>query len=99
MNWEMIEHLCISVAVVGAAISYIYRGFKFAKKPADDVNDKLDRDYKRLNKLDEEFGYISDAIAMLLKSDMIMLSHLRTGNNTGKIKEMENELQDFLINN
>ena len=99
MNWEMIEHMCISIAVVGAALSYIYRGFKFAKKPSDNINEKLDRDYNRLNKHDEEFEYISKAIAMLLRSDMIMLGHLRTGNNTGKISSMEKELQEFLINN
>ena len=41
MDWETIEHICISIAVVGAAVTYIYKAFKFAKKPADDINSKV----------------------------------------------------------
>lgn len=99
MNWETIEHVCISIAVVGAAITYIYKALKFAKKPSDDVNAKLDRDFKRINMLDEELTYISKAVAMLMRSDLVLLGHMKTGNNTGKIADMEKEIQDFLINN
>lgn len=99
MDWTMIEHICISVAVVGAALTYIIKGIRFAKKPADDVNKKLDSDNKRLVKLEEESEYISKSIGILMKSNLAILGHLQTGNNSGKMSEMEREIQDFLITN
>lgn len=99
INWETIEHICISIAIVGAAITYIWKGIKFAKKPADDVSSKLDNDNKRINKLMKDFDYIDKAIGVLLRSELAILGHLQTDNNTGRMAAAEKEIQEFLINN
>ena len=98
MDWNAIEHFCISIAVVGAAITYIYKGVKFAKKPSDDVNEKLDNDNKRLKALEGQYRYIVSAIGVLMRCDLVMLKHLQTGNNSGKMAQAEKDLHDFLIN-
>lgn len=72
---------------------------KSLKKPGNDVNEKLDRDYKRLNKLEEEFEYINNAVSLLMKADLAMLGHMATDNNTGEMAAIEKEIQYFLINN
>ena len=99
MNWEMIEHVCISIAVVGAALSYIYRGFKFAKKPSDDVNEKLARDYEKINELEGQQRYNSKAIKLLMRSEMAILGHLQSGNSTGEMEKVEKDIKEFLLNN
>ena len=99
MNWEIIEHICISVAVVGAALTYIYKGIKFAKKPADDVNEKLARDYKKIGELEEQQNYNSKAVKLLMRSEMAILNHLQSGNSTGEMAKVEKDIKEFLLNN
>lgn len=99
INWETIEHICISIAIVGAALTYIWKGIKFAMKPADDVASKLDNDNQRINKLKKDVEYIDKAIGVLLRSELAILGHLQTDNNTGRMAAAEKEIQEFLINN
>lgn len=99
INWETIEHICISIAVVGAAITYIYRGWKFAKKPADDVHEKLKRDFDEIRKLRSESDYMKDAVKLLIRSNLTILGHLSDGNHTSEMAKMEKEIQTFLIHN
>ena len=98
MNWEMIEHVCISIAVVGAALTYIYKGMKFAKKPAEDVNAKLERDFKRINELEERQDYNCKSIKLLMRSEMAILKHLQSGNSTGEMSKVEKDIKEFLLN-
>ena len=98
VNWEVIEHFCISVAVVGAAITYMYKGIKFAKKPSDDVNEKLDRDNKRLNKLEDSYDYVVGASTLIIKTFLLVLEELKVNNDkNGKIAEAQEEIHDFML--
>ena len=97
MNWETIEHICISIAVIGAAITYIYKAFKFAKKPADDVNEKLKRDYNEIRKLRSESDWMREATKIMIRSNLTILGHLSDGNHTSEMARMEQEIQEFLI--
>jgi len=99
MNWEIIEHICISIAVVGAALTYIYKGLKFAKRPSDDINEKLARDYEKINELEGQQRYNSKAVKLLMRSEMAILNHLQSGNSTGEMAKVEKDIKDFLINN
>lgn len=105
MNWEQLEQICMSIAVIGAALTYIFRGLKFAKKPADKMDERikhneecLDRDNKRLKKLEEDINHISKATSVLMRGELAILGHMADGNNTGEMAKMEKEIQDFLIN-
>ena len=97
MDWDAVQSICVSIAVVGAAITYIYKGIKFAKKPSDDINEKLDNDNKRLKSLEGQYRYIVSSIGVLMRSNLVILRHLQTGNESGKMSKMEQELQNFLI--
>lgn len=99
LDWETIEHICISIAVIGAAITYIYKGFKFAKKPSDEVNEKLKRDFNELRKLRSESDYMKEAVKLLIRSNLTILGHLGDGNHTSEMAKMETEIQNFLIQN
>ena len=88
--------LFTALCVAGGWLLKIIKGLK---KPSDDINDKLQRDYDRLNKLEREFTYVNDAVALLMKADLALVRHLTTDNNTGEMASIEKEIQHFLINN
>lgn len=78
---------------------WLLKIIKRLRKPSNDINEKLDRDYNRLNKLEKEFEYINGAVALLMKADLALLGHMTTDNNTGEMAAIEKEIQVFLINN
>lgn len=86
--------LFTALCIAGGWLIKIIRGLK---KPADDVNTKLDNDNKRIKELEDQYKYISSAIGVLMRCDLVILGHLRTNNNTGQMADMEKDIQDFLI--
>ena len=103
MNWDASEHFCISIAVVGAAIAYIYKAIKFAKRPKDEIDEKLQRDYNRINghdrdirEIKETLDYIKQSLRLQMENDKVILEHMRTNNSTGKISEREKAIFNFL---
>ena len=87
------------------AVGWVLKIIKGLRKPSEDtkaklevVEDRLDNDNKRLKELENQSKYISNAIGVLMRCDLVILSHLRTNNNTGKMAEMEQEITDFLVN-
>lgn len=90
--------ICGSFTVVCVAGGWLIKIIKGIKKPADDVNEKLDNGNRRLKSLESQYRYIVSAIGVLMRCDLVILGHLQTNNNTGQMKNMEKELHDFLIN-
>ena len=100
-----LEQIAIAVAFVGG----LYAGVKYLKKELRDaivemlkesfeeVDKKLDNDNKRIVELEKQLGFILKAISLLLQDDLAILEHLRTDNNTGKMAEQEQKVQEFLI--
>ena len=86
--------LFTALCIAGGWLIKIIKGLK---KPADDVNTKLDNDNKRIKELEDQYKYISSAIGVLMRCDLVILGHLRTNNNTGQMADMEKDIQDFLI--
>lgn len=105
MNWEVIQSFCISISVVGAAITYIYKAIITAKKPSDtikgkfeSIDKKLDNDNKRISELNEELKDLTKVQPMILRSLYVILQHMRTDNNTGDIAKQEDEINEYLFN-
>ena len=94
---ESVLAVCAGFSCVCVAAGWLIKIIKAIKKPADDVNEKLDRDNKRIKALEDDMTYIKNAISVLMRCDLVMLGHLRTNNNTGQMAEMEGEIQEFLI--
>ena len=100
VTWQMIIAgflaVCVGISSVCAAGAWIIKIIKGLKKPSLDVNEKLDNDNKRIKSLEENTGFILKAISLLLQDDLVILKHLRTSNNTGKMEKQENKVQEFL---
>ena len=106
----MLENITLGqVAAVVAFVVALYGEVKYLKKEVKDaitemlkdqfssVDQKLDKDNRRLNDLEEQTQFLYKAISILLQDDLAILEHLRTNNNTGKMAEQEQKVQDFLI--
>lgn len=106
----MIENVTLAqIAALIAFIVALYGGVKYLKKELKDaitemlqdefksVDEKLDSDNRRIKDLEEQNKFIYKAISLLLQDDLAILEHLRTDNNTGKMAEQEQKVQQFLI--
>ena len=106
----MIETVTLGqIAAIIAFVVALYTGVKYLKKELkegvtemlkeefESVNDKLDKDNKRIRDLEDANKFMYKAISLLLQDDLAILEHLRTNNSTGKMAEQEQKVQDFLI--
>lgn len=95
---------CVGFSSVCAAGGWLIKIIKGLKKPSDDTKSRLeavdkllDNDNKRIRELEDQLKYISSAIGVLMRCDLVILGHLRTNNNTGQMTKMEKEITDFLV--
>lgn len=96
--WQTILAVCAGFSCICVALAHLINIVKAVKKPADDVNQKLANDNERLKDLEDQYKYVASAIGVLMRCDLVMLGHMKTGNNSGQMSRMENEIQEFLIN-
>lgn len=102
----------ITLGQISAFILFVgalYAGVKYLKKELKDgvvemlkdefsgIDAKLDSDNKRIKALENQTTFVLKAISLLLQDDLAILEHLRTSNNTGKMAEQEEKVQQFLI--
>ena len=101
VTWQIIITgflaICVGFSSICAAGAWAIKIVKGIKQPNVDINTKLDNDNKRIKALEEQQAFILKAISLLLQDDLAILEHLRTDNNTGKMAEQEQKVQDFLI--
>lgn len=95
--------LCVGFSSVCAAGGWLIKIVKGMKKPSEDIetkfkatDEKLDRDNKRIAKLEDDMDYLKNAMSLSLRSSLVIMAHMRTDNNTGEIKEQEDEILRFL---
>lgn len=75
-----------------------YREYKNPKTAGEKtVQEKLKNDHERLTKLEETTEKQDGELKLILRSQMAMIHHMIDGNNTVKLKEMQQDIEDFLI--
>ena len=108
ITWQMLLvgflAICGGFSTICVAGGWVIKIIHAAKKPADNIKDKfdkvddrLDADYKRINRIEEQNAFMLKAISLLLQDDLVILNHLRTDNNTGEMSKQEQKVQEFLI--
>lgn len=103
--------ICAGFTAVCVAGGWVIKIIMAMKKPKDDIDAKLQRDYDRLNDMDElmkefekqlvmineKLDSIEEFSKFLLENDMIAFEHMRTNNATGKISKREHDIDEFLL--
>lgn len=104
LTWQLVLTICAGFVCIVTALEKLQDIIKRAKEPTEDVNDKLARDYDRINALDKEMDeiketldYVRDSLMLQMENDLVIFEHMRTDNATGKISAREGEIKKFLL--
>lgn len=102
--WNAIQVICAGIIVLGGAGGIIVGLYKWAKKPDLNRDEKLkghdemlDNDNKRLNKLESAQENTDEALQVLMKAMLAMMSHAIDGNHTEQLAEARDDLHEYLI--
>lgn len=88
--------LFTALCVAGGWLIKIIKGIK---QPSVNVMKMLDNDNKEIKRLKDQMDYNSKSIKLLMRSELAILGHLSTNNNTGEMSKVEKDIQAFLLNN
>ncbi len=61
------------------------------------IQEKLASDHARLNKLEDTTERQDEELKLILRSQMAMIHHMVDGNNTSKLKEAQDDIEEYLI--
>ena len=91
----------IGLGIIGKLVLDLilaYREYKNPKQAGEkSVQEKLKNDHERLTKLEETTEKQDGELKLILRSQMAMIHHMIDGNNTNKLKEMQQDIEDVLI--
>lgn len=80
------------------AVGWLIKIVKAFKKPSDDIHKMLDNDNKRIKALEEAIAELLKVQPMILRSEYVILQHMRTNNSTGEIAKQEEAINEYLFN-
>ena len=91
----------IGLGIIGKLVLDLIIAYREYKNPMQagekSVQEKLRNDHERLTKLEETTEKQDGELKLILRSQMAMIHHMIDGNNTNKLKEMQQDIEDFLI--
>lgn len=89
------------ITVIAAGTSAIFKLFNPVKKLKEQVHEheqKLAKDFERMNEVDAILRDIEEYDKVICKSLLVLLNHEITGNDVAKLKKQRDDLEQFLIN-
>ena len=102
--WNVIQVFATGVIAIGGAGAIFVGLYRWAKKP--DINrdeklkghdDMLDNDNKRINELEKKAQETEEALQIIMKSMLALMSHSIDGNHTDELKKARDDMQEYLI--
>lgn len=102
--WNIIQVFATGVIAIGGAGAIFVGLYRWAKKP--DINrdeklkghdEKLDNDNRRLNELERKANETDEALQIIMKSMLALMSHSIDGNHTDELKKARDDMQEYLI--
>ena len=96
--------ICGGFSTVCVSVGWLIKIYHALKKPSENTKARFDRydkmfdnDHKEIQELRSQFAFILKALPILLQDDLVILNHLRTDNNTGKMQKQEDKIHEFLL--
>ena len=110
--WQFLLAFCAGVITMSGAIGAIIKWVNKAKEPGTKLIKRLDEHEQWLNRHNSDIAGINEKIdndkrsiadieegnRVTQKALLAIIDQLLTGNNTDNLKEVKEELQQFLIN-
>ena len=91
---EQILYICGFIVSVWGVIK-IYKEWQ---KPKNDLIEQVESHEEQLKKADERLKEIELTDKLILQSLLVIINHDITGNGIDQLKNVRNDLQEFLIN-
>lgn len=102
--WNAIQVICAGIIVLGGAGGIVVGLYKWAKKPDQNRDEmlkgheeKLEKGYKAIQELQKKQGETDEAMQILMKSMLALMSHAIDGNHTEQLAEARDDLHEYLI--
>lgn len=103
--WNVIQIIAAGIITLGGAGGIIIGLYRWARKPNDNQNARLDKhdelldkDNRRLNALEEWRAEKNDSERLIMKALYAMMQNSLDGTHTDKIKASMGELEEYLFN-
>ena len=104
LSWASVVSVAGVIIAIGSAWKVIVEAKKALKKPYEDIENKFNHydkclvnDKERLKNLESSLGILSRDNEIELKALRDVVNHLRTHNNTGEMKRVEDDIDEYLI--
>lgn len=104
LSWASVVSVAGVIIAVGSAWKVIVEAKKALNKPHKDIESKFNHydkclvnDNERLKNLEVSLGILSRDNEIELKALRDVVNHLRTHNNTGEMKRVEDDIDEYLI--
>ena len=104
LSWASVVSVAGVIIAIGSAWKVIVEAKKALKKPYKDIESKFNHydkclinDKERLKNLELALGILSRDNEIELKALRDVVNHLRTHKNTGEMKRVEDDIDEYLI--
>ena len=103
LSWASVVSVAGVIVAIGSAWKVILEAKKAWNKPYKDIESNVNHydkclinDNERLKNLELSFGMLSRDNEIELKALSDVVNHLSTHNNTGEMKRVEDDIDDYL---
>jgi hypothetical protein len=102
--WNFIQVASAGVITLGGAGAIFVGLYRWFKKP--DINrdekikghdEKLDNDNRRLNELEKKQVETEEALQILMKGMLALMTHSIDGNHTEELEKARDDMHEYLI--
>lgn len=102
--WNFIQVASAGIITLGGAGAIFVGLYRWFKKP--DINrdekikghdEKLDNDNRRLNELEKKQVETEEALQILMKGMLALMTHSIDGNHTDELEKARDDMHEYLI--
>lgn len=86
------------ILVIIAGITTIIGFISKVKTPVDSFNARITKIEQRQAKDDERLKSLEDDTKLILKATRVLIAHSVTNNETGELRKVQAEIDEYLIN-
>lgn len=104
INVETLLWIAGAIGLIGGAIAYMKKGAEPILRPYREMKSNVKVLMDRKTSCDQKFendqrqlAEMREDIKMMMKTQLLMMKHVETGNCTGEVAAGRKELEDYLI--
>lgn len=97
MEFTITSSQILALCAFISAIYGVYKIVKELKKPSDDLRDEVERHSTLLDTDNKRLQEIESSNKMILQTLLAIINHDITGNGIDKMKQIRDDLQEYLI--